>query len=356
MSSEVEAQIIPAVERKEQHLDETRESARRLLDLGCTGIIGLRKRWGHVGPYVFTSKDELKDLVLEPKYLLSDLLRHMLDHNPEGKYGILARGCDLRALKRLENRGAVDPNRVVIIGVVCDAEMAEKCNCLHPEAPVAKVDIEKCSGCRTCEEACPYNAISLVEHEGGWKTAEVNEFLCKGCGTCVPACPSRAIGQYGFTDNQQVSQVLEATESGMGDEEPNIVGFCCSWCSYTGADIAGVSEPQYPPNIRIIRTMCSGRVDPIWILRAFMAGADGVFVSSCHPGDCHYMTGNDHTSERIQRLKKTLEDYGIDPRRLTLEWISANEENRYAELVTKFTKEIKNLGLGHLIKNKKGGV
>jgi F420-non-reducing hydrogenase iron-sulfur subunit len=108
--------------------------------------------------------------------------------------------------------------------------------------------------------------------------------------------------------------------------------------------MAGVSRFQYPPNMRIIRTMCSGRVDPIWILRAFLEGADGVFVSGCHPGDCHYITGNKYTLERIGRLKDTLADFGIDPKRLRLEWISASEGTRFAELVTRFTEEIRQLG------------
>lgn len=211
------------------------------------------------------------------------------------------------------------------------------------EAITAQVDVDICSGCGECEGVCPYNAISLKTHENR-QVAEVNPLLCKGCGMCVPSCPTRAIKQWGFTDNQLVSQVLEATESDLALDEPNIVGFCCNWCSYAGADMAGVSRYQYPPNIRIVRTMCSGRVDPIWIIRAFMEGADGVFVSGCHPGDCHYITGNNFTEERMRRLRKSISDYGIDPRRLRLEWISASEGNRFADLVSEFTEEIKKLG------------
>jgi len=227
---------------------------------------------------------------------------------------------------------------------------------IKAEAITAEVDPEKCSGCGTCELVCPYKAISLKAMPD-YKIAEVNAVLCKGCGTCVATCPSRAITQNGFTDQQLVSQVREAVNTELPQEEVNIIGFCCNWCSYAGADMAGVSRYQYPPNMRIIRTMCSGRVDPIWILDAFLEGADGVFVSGCHPGDCHYMTGNNYSKERILQLKELIGKYGIDPRRLRLEWVSASEGARFSELVKEFTEEIQKLGPSPLKrKGKKGGV
>jgi len=126
--------------------------------------------------------------------------------------------------------------------------------------------------------------------------------------------------------------------------EPKIVGFCCNWCSYAGADLAGVSRFQYPPNIRIIRVMCSGRVDPTFILKALEVGADGVLITGCHPGDCHYMSGNYKAERRILLLKKVLEQLGIEKERIRLEWVSASEGARFAEVVTDFTQTIKNLG------------
>ncbi len=214
---------------------------------------------------------------------------------------------------------------------------------IKAEAITAEVDATKCSGCGLCEMVCPYRAISLKD-KGNAKVAEVNAVLCKGCGTCAVTCPSRAIVQYGFTDRQLLAQVEAAVKIDCPQEAVNIVGFCCNWCSYAGADMAGVSRFQYPANLRIIRTMCSGRVDPMWILKAFLEGADGVFVSGCHPGDCHYMTGNNYTKERMEQLKEMLSKSGIDPRRLRLEWVSASEGNKFAELVTEFTNEIKALG------------
>jgi F420-non-reducing hydrogenase iron-sulfur subunit len=126
--------------------------------------------------------------------------------------------------------------------------------------------------------------------------------------------------------------------------EPKIMGFLCSWCSYSGADMAGVSRMQYPPNIRIVRVMCSGRIDPRFVIKAFTSGADGVLVSGCHPGDCHYATGNYYTQRRFVVLKNLLDFFGIDQQRLKLTWVSASEGARFAEIATELTNDIKALG------------
>jgi F420-non-reducing hydrogenase iron-sulfur subunit len=126
--------------------------------------------------------------------------------------------------------------------------------------------------------------------------------------------------------------------------EPKIIGFLCNWCSYTGADLAGVSRIKSSPNVRIVRTMCSGRVDPAFVLKAFQLGADGVVVMGCHLGDCHYQEGNYKTIRRIPFLKRLIEQFGIDRRRLRLEWVSASEGDRFAEVVNQFTEEIRSLG------------
>jgi F420-non-reducing hydrogenase iron-sulfur subunit len=126
--------------------------------------------------------------------------------------------------------------------------------------------------------------------------------------------------------------------------EPKIIGFLCNWCSYTGADLAGVSRIKSAPNVRIIRTMCSGRVDPAFVLKAFQLGADGVVVMGCHLGDCHYQEGNYKTIRRIPFLKRLVEQFGIDRRRLRLEWVSAAEGDRFAAVVNEFTEEIRSLG------------
>ncbi|OGC77388.1 MAG: methyl-viologen-reducing hydrogenase subunit delta [candidate division Zixibacteria bacterium RBG_16_50_21] len=126
--------------------------------------------------------------------------------------------------------------------------------------------------------------------------------------------------------------------------EPKIVGFLCNWCSYAGADLAGVSRMKMAPNVRPIRVMCSGRVDPTFILKAFASGADGILIGGCHPGDCHYSEGNYKTLRRSIMLKKMLKDQGIDPNRVRLEWISASEGDKYARIVDEFVQTIKELG------------
>ena len=126
--------------------------------------------------------------------------------------------------------------------------------------------------------------------------------------------------------------------------EPKILGIFCNWCSYTGADLAGTSRMKYSPNMRIIRVMCSGRVDPQFVLKAFTDGADGVLVAGCHPGDCHYIEGNYKTQARMPLLHRMLEEMGIDKERFRLEWISASEGDIVAKVTNKMTEDIRKLG------------
>ncbi|MEE3363228.1 MAG: hydrogenase iron-sulfur subunit [Methanomethylophilus sp.] len=126
--------------------------------------------------------------------------------------------------------------------------------------------------------------------------------------------------------------------------EPLIVTFCCNWCSYAGADNAGVGRRQMPPNFRIIRTMCSARIDPEFILRALSKGADGVMVLGCHPADCHYIGGNYRARRRIALIRLVLEQYGFDPKRLLLQWVSASEGEKFQKTVVEFVDVIKALG------------
>ena len=126
--------------------------------------------------------------------------------------------------------------------------------------------------------------------------------------------------------------------------EPRIVGFLCNWCSYQGADMAGTARMQYAPNLNIIRVNCSGRVDPSFILKAFSEGADGVLVAGCHPGDCHYTSGNFKTMRRMSLLGRLLADLGIEPARFRLEWVSAAEGARWARLANEMTEQVRRLG------------
>jgi len=126
--------------------------------------------------------------------------------------------------------------------------------------------------------------------------------------------------------------------------EPKIVGFLCKWCAYTGADLAGTSRIKYPPNVTPIRVMCSGRVDPVLVMKALSSGADGVLIAGCHPGDCHYTNGNVKTIRRFKLLQRMLDQFGVERDRVRLEWVSASEGERYAQVVENMTETLRTLG------------
>jgi F420-non-reducing hydrogenase iron-sulfur subunit len=126
--------------------------------------------------------------------------------------------------------------------------------------------------------------------------------------------------------------------------EPKILSFLCNWCAYAGADLAGISRFQYPPNTRTIRVMCSGRIDPAFIPRAFRAGFDGVMILGCHPGDCHYLSGNIQAERKISLLRRMLDDMGIGKERLLLDWVSAGEGQRFSFLIKQFVEQVRNIG------------
>jgi len=130
--------------------------------------------------------------------------------------------------------------------------------------------------------------------------------------------------------------------------EPKLLGFLCKWCSYAGADLAGTSRKKYPPNIRIIKVPCSGRVDPLFILKALRLGYDGVLVSGCHPGECHYQTGNYRARRRMAITKKFLEYMGVEPPRIQASWVSASEGDKFTEVVSEVTKELTEIGPNRL--------
>ena len=130
----------------------------------------------------------------------------------------------------------------------------------------------------------------------------------------------------------------------MDEYEPKIIAFLCNWCTYTGADLAGTSRLQYPANVRIIRLMCTGAVDTIYVLKALIEGADGVLIGGCHPGDCHYQTGNYKARRRVVILKKILSQFGYDEERIWLRWISASEGKLFADTITEIVKELKEKG------------
>jgi heterodisulfide reductase subunit A len=198
------------------------------------------------------------------------------------------------------------------------------------EAITAEVIPEQCKACGRCAEVCPYHAISVDPKKK--IPAQVAKAACSGCGTCAAECPFGAITMNHYTDAQIHEQIEAMLESAPAEK---ILTFACNWCSYAGADYAGVSRLQYPPNVRLIRTMCSGRVHEDFIWKAFRMGAPVVLVSGCHIGDCHYINANHWTAKRVEKIRKKMEKRGMRPERLQLEWISAAEGIRFAEVMTR---------------------
>ncbi|UCD97067.1 MAG: hydrogenase iron-sulfur subunit, partial [Candidatus Bathyarchaeota archaeon] len=210
------------------------------------------------------------------------------------------------------------------------------------EPIVAVVSPEKCRNtrvkCGICVKACPYGAIQAAEGEA----AIVRTAMCHGCGTCVAECPADAIQQKHFTDEQIFAQIKAALEK---NPEEKILGFLCNWCCYAGADLAGTSRFEYPPLIRPIRVMCSGRVDRDFVLEAFRLGAGMVLIGACHlPYDCHYISGNWKMKARMDALTPMLQKLGLSPQRFRVEYVSAAEGLKFAELMKEMATQLEELG------------
>lgn len=198
------------------------------------------------------------------------------------------------------------------------------------EPITSEVMPEHCIACGRCAMVCPYNAITVDVKKK--IPAQVNSAACMGCGTCGAECPTGAINMNHFSDRQIFSQI-----DAMTSENPHLktLAFACNWCSYAGADFAGTSRLQYPAGVRLIRTMCSGRVSEAFLWHAFKKGVPVILVSGCHIGDCHYIDANHWTEKRVLKMKKKMEKLGIRPERLQLEWISAAEGTRFSEVMHK---------------------
>jgi heterodisulfide reductase subunit A len=194
------------------------------------------------------------------------------------------------------------------------------------EAITSRIDEAACQKCGQCAAVCPYGAI--VWKKG--QVAVVVEAACAGCGSCGATCQFGAVTMRHFTDDQLLAQVRAI----LADRpEEKVFAFACNWCSYAGGDMAGISRMQYPSSNRVVRTMCSARVSEEMVLEAFRCGAPVVLVSGCHYADCHYINANRQTVKRVQRLWDKLEQAGLRPERLQLEWISAAEGQKFAQVM-----------------------
>jgi heterodisulfide reductase subunit A len=205
------------------------------------------------------------------------------------------------------------------------------------EAITAMIDTDLCNYCGICSRVCPYHAITTPDKKTG-TYPNIIQAACAGCGTCGSECPNDAITMRHFTDAQMISQIDSILEH---DNMNKIVAFACNWCSYAGGDLAGTSRLQYPTNVRLIRTMCSGRVDEKFVIHAFKKGAPLVLVSGCHFADCHYINAVTWTQRRLEKLWNRLERLGIRPERLQLEWISAAEGQKFAKVMTELEELLK---------------
>jgi heterodisulfide reductase subunit A len=197
------------------------------------------------------------------------------------------------------------------------------------EAITSRLDEALCNFCNRCARVCPFHAITFGEKKQNLYP-RIIEAACMGCGTCSAECPTDAISMRHFNDAQIMAQI----EALLADKpQEKILAFACNWCSYAGGDNAGTSRLQYPPSVRLIRTMCSGRVDEKFVMHGFKLGAPLVLVSGCHFADCHYINAVTWTQQRVEKMWDKLEKLGIRPERLQLEWISAAEGTKFARVM-----------------------
>jgi heterodisulfide reductase subunit A len=227
---------------------------------------------------------------------------------------------------------------------------------------VASVDPALCTGCANCVEPCPFDAIAMLPRAEAVDLAQIDPLLCTGCGNCVVVCPVKAISQPIDTDAQVLAQIEAAVRTadgrtadgrsadrrarstnGAGGKRVRIVVFGCEWSGHAAAELAGANKLSYPVETRLIRLRCSARFDPIHILWALYNGADGVLLTACAPGECHYIDGNRYAEERAKTLRSLLAANGFDPRRLRLEWIVPDDAHDFVKKVSSFTELVAKL-------------
>jgi len=205
------------------------------------------------------------------------------------------------------------------------------------EAITSGINAERCNFCGICAQVCPYHAIIAPDRKAK-RAPVIIQAACAGCGACAAECAQDAIIMRHFRDEQIMAQIEAILER---DPHKHLVTFACNWCSYAGGDNAGTARLQYPPICRLIRTMCSGRVDEKFVIHAFRLGAPMVLVSGCHFSDCHYISAVQWTQKRMDRLWNKLEKLGIRPDRLRLEWISAAEGQKFARVMRELESAVK---------------
>lgn len=216
------------------------------------------------------------------------------------------------------------------------------------QGSTAAVREELCSGCGICASTCRQGAISFKEDtpSPNHRVAVVDRAECKACGACVAACPSGAMNMEGFSNEEIIAQIDEYAKGLLETKErfPAIIVFACHWCSYPAADLAGLKRLQVGASFRLIRTPCSARVDPEWVLRALSRGVDGVMVLGGKERSCHYQGGNVRTRNRMALLTRVLEQLGFDTERFQVEWVDPDEPYRFRAVVDDFARKVEDLG------------
>jgi coenzyme F420-reducing hydrogenase delta subunit/NAD-dependent dihydropyrimidine dehydrogenase PreA subunit len=212
----------------------------------------------------------------------------------------------------------------------------------------AVVKPENCSGCGVCLSTCRVSAVKLIDDPGrpGRKVATVDPKMCEGCGACVAACPSAAMDQNCFSNHEVTAEIDALTPVRATEDEgfPNIVVFTCNWCSYAAGDLAGIKRMQGQASFKVIRTMCSARVDPEWVMRALSRGADGVLILAGKPGRCHYEVGSIRTNRRMLLLKEVIQQLGFDQARFRTAFVDSDQPELYQQEVEAFIENIKEIG------------
>ncbi len=214
------------------------------------------------------------------------------------------------------------------------------------QAPGAVVREDLCSGCGVCASTCRQGAISFKETGPNQRIAQVDRSECKACGACAAACPAGAMNLEGFS-NEEVVAEIDAFSKGLIESKepfPAILVFACHWCSYPAADLAGLKRLQIDARFRLIRTPCSARVDPEWVLRALSRGVDGVLVLGGKEGQCHYQGGNVRTRNRMALLTRVLDQLGFDTERFEVEWVNPDEPQHFRTIINDFVKKIAEIG------------
>lgn len=215
-------------------------------------------------------------------------------------------------------------------------------NVLESQGVVARVNPDRCVACLTCMRLCLFNAPKVKN-----SVTEIDPSICQGCGTCVDECPNQAISLQGYNDHIYLAMTgclpagVQITD---GKFEPKIVAFCCTYCAYAAADLAGTMRLQYPPNIRIIEVPCSGDAGEQVLIQAFEHGADGVFVAGCLEGSCHFLQGNCHARKRVEAVKKILDEIGLGSERLEMYNLSSSMGQRFVQIAHEMTERIRQLG------------